>query len=107
MQSLLFIAQNAYRIASADKRSVSIGIRQTLEVLFEDELRLMRTDTELPVDNCPTTVIGWWAQNGSRMPLLYVFARVAIVTPIATVEVERAFSCNGKFCIRIYCLTLT
>ena len=107
MQSLLFVAQNAFRIVGSDKRSVSLGIRQALEVLFEDELRLMRTDTELPVDNSPATVIGWWAHNGSRMPLLHVFARVAIVTPIATVEVERAFSCNGKFCIRIYCSTLT
>lgn len=88
-----------------DKRSVVLGVRQTLEVLFEDELRLVRSDIEPPVDNSPLSVIEWWARNGPRMPLLYLFAKVALVTPIATAEVERQFACNGKFCIRIYCLT--
>jgi hypothetical protein len=102
VQSLLFIAQNAHRIVAADKRCMALGTRQTLEFLLEDELRLMRTNIVMPVDNSPCMVIEWWVHNGPRMPLLYVFAKVAIVTPISTVEIERQFSCNGKFCIRIY-----
>jgi hypothetical protein len=93
----MYIAQRVESLVRADKRSVTVGFRQTLEQMFEEELKSVRADAVRLVDVTPAAAIEWWLHCGPSMPLLYVFARVAIVTPVSTVEVERKFATNGKF----------
>jgi hypothetical protein len=101
VQSLIHITQNIDQIVRATGRNMLFSYRQTMECLFEDELRSMRTHTVLPADNSSTGAVDWWSQHGSQLPLLQVFARIAIVTGVGTVELERQFSCQSKllFCI--------
>lgn len=91
----MYIAQRVESLVRADKRSVTVGFRQTLEQMFEEELKSMRADAVGLVDVTPAAAIEWWLHSGPSIPLLYVFARVAIVTPVSTVEVERRFATNG------------
>ena len=92
----MYITQSIDQIVRAVNRSISFAYRQAMERLFEDELRSIRTNAVLPADTSPAGTVEWWLKYGSHLPLLHVFAKVAIVTSIATVEVEREFACQGK-----------
>lgn len=76
-----------------------VSYRETLEELLYHELQTIQMHTAQLDDISSDGVVEWWAQNGSKLPLLNVFARVAIITPIVTLEVERQFGCQGEFII--------
>ncbi len=76
-----------------------VSYRQTLEELLNHELQMIRLHAIHLSDNNSDTVVDWWAQYSTKMPLLNVFGRIAIVTPIVTLEVEREFSCQGELTI--------
>lgn len=89
------VVQEADAIVRA--HGITMSYKQTLEGLLTAEIETLRSGIELPLDNSPAATIKWWSRHGPDLPLLYVFAKVAIVTAIANVDVERQFGCEGKF----------
>jgi hypothetical protein len=98
VQTLPYIAQSADKCVreAVAQSTVSIGYRRILEGILSTELQSIRSDAVLLSDYDPSSTIGWWAAHGSKTPLLHSLAKVAIITPIATIDVERAFSSLGK-----------
>jgi len=95
VQEMPLVVQEADSIVRA--HGITLSYKQTLEGLLTAEIQTIRSSIELPLDSSPTATIQWWNRYGPDLPLLYVFAKIAIVTAIANVEVERQFGCEGKF----------
>jgi hypothetical protein len=90
LQTLPLLHRHVVRIFNGETRPTADAQRRVF-----DEIMYLRNA------QCPSTCsLGasseWWIEQRRAMPVLYLLARIAAITPLSTVPVEQLFGVNRE-----------